>query len=279
MPSPRASLEKKPSLDTSLRSGFVSSVAAKTGPARVRQVIRLQTAKSRPLPPLTASDPLTSPISHPGKLTRRIVLGSYVGAFLVFLASLALTFEGRLWVSQLGDVSSVSLASVSVIYVLSQHRFRSVGYSEAKSVVLGVLFANAFLQVYELIYGLTFVLSGALAGSPSISGTQARTIVLWIIMISPVLLVREHLTFNRTSGALLAALGAVWVTWILYGFPQYYYSGYAFPQILMTTDSFDLSLWVNFGSKALLAALFVSLLEPLKALNDALARPSPPESP
>ena len=222
---------------------------------------------------------MTSPISHPGKLTHRFVLGSYVGAFVVFLASLALTFEGRLWVSQLGDVSSVSLASVSVIYVLSQHRFRSVGYSEAKSVVLGVLFANAFLQVYELIYGLTFVLSGTLAGSPSISGTQARTIVLWIIMISPVLLVREHLTFNRTSGALLAVLGAVWVTWMLYGFPQYYYSGYAFPQILMTTDSFHLSLWLNFGSKALLAALFVSLLEPLKALNDSLARPSPRQGP
>jgi len=160
----------------------------------------------------------------------------------------------RGFVSQLGDVSSVSLASVSVIYVLSQHRFRSVGYSEAKSVVLGVLFANAFLQVYELIYGLTFILSGALAGSPSISGTQARTIVLWIIMISPVLLVRECLTFNRTSGALLAVLGAIWVTWILYGFPQYYYSGYAFAQILTTSDPYNLSLWLNFRSTPPLAA-------------------------
>jgi hypothetical protein len=65
------------------------------------------------------------------------------------------------------------------------------------------------------------------------------------------------------------------VTWILYGFPQYYYSGYAFPQILTTSDPYNLSLWLNFGSKALLAALFVSLLEPLKALSSALARPSP----
>ena len=221
------------------------------------------------------SGTLTPRIARAGRLAHRLVLGSYVGAFLVLLASLALTFEGRLWVSQVGDVSSVSLASVSVIYVLSQYRFKSVGYAELKSIVLGVLFANAFLQVYELIYGLTFVLSGALSGSPALSGTEVRTLVLWIIMISPILLVEEHLRFKWTTAVLIVVLGGVWVAWILYGFPQYYYSGYAFPQILTTSDTFQLSLWLNFGSKALLAALFVSLLEPMKALDNALARPSP----
>ena len=93
-------------------------------------------------------------------------------------------------------------------------------------------------------------------------------------MISPILLVHEHLRFKRTSATLLSLLFTVWVVWILYGFPQYYYSGYAFPQFLRTSDPFHLSLWLNFGSKALLAAFFVSLLEPLKALNDALALPS-----
>jgi hypothetical protein len=209
------------------------------------------------------------------KLVHRLVLGSYIAAFLALLASLALTVEGKLWVSQLGDVSSISLASVSVIYVLSQYRFAKAGYIELKSIVLGVLFANAFLQVYELIYGLTFAFSGALSGPPSVSGTELRTFILWVIMISPILIVHDHLRFKRTSAALLALLVAVWIAWILYGFPQYYYSGYAFPQILATSDPFNLSLWLNFGSKALLGALFVSLLEPLKALNNALARPSP----
>jgi hypothetical protein len=209
------------------------------------------------------------------KPVHRLVLGSYIAAFLALLASLALTVEGKLWVSQLGDVSSISLASVSVIYVLSQYGFAKAGYTELKSIVLGVLFANAFLQVYELIYGLTFALSGALSGPPSVSGTELRTFILWVIMISPVLLVHDHLRFKRAGAALLVLLVAVWIAWILYGFPQYYYSGYAFPRILSTSDPYNLSLWLNFGSKALLAALFVSLLEPLKALDDALARPSP----
>jgi len=222
---------------------------------------------------------LTSRSASLNKLTHRLVLGSHVAAFVVLLASLALTFEGKLWVSQLGDVSSISLASVSAIYVLSQYRFTTGGYTELKSMILGVLFANAFLQVYELIYGLTFALSGALSGAPSVSGAELRTFLLWVIMISPILLVHEHLRFTRTSAALLALLGAVWVVWILYGFPQYYYSGYAFSQILTTSDPFQLSLWLNFGSKALLAVLFVSLLEPVKALSDALARPSPIRDP
>src|SRR5271169_5405971 len=159
------------------------------------------------------------------------VLGSYVAALLAFAAALVLTFEGKLWVSPLGDVSSISVGSVSVIYALSQYRFRVAGYSEMKSVVLGVLFANAFLQCYELAYGLTFGLSAALGDPPTLSGTDVRTFVLWLIMISPILLVHEHLRFKKTTAALLLLTGAVWVVWILYGFPQYYYSGYAFAQV------------------------------------------------
>ncbi len=211
---------------------------------------------------------MVAPASFLDKLAGKVVLASYFAALLVLLASVALTFEGQIWVGQVGDVSSVSLASVSVIYVLGQYRFRSVGYSIMKSVVLGVLLANAFLQCYELAYGLTWGLSGLLSDPPTLTGTDVRTFLLWVVMISPILLVHEHLRFKRTSALLISLTGAVWVVWILYGFPQYYLSGYFFPQVLKTSDPFHLSLWLNFGSKALLAVFFVSLLEPLKALRN-----------
>ena len=206
------------------------------------------------------------------RMTRWVILVSYVAAFIALFASLVWTFEGQLWVGAIGAVSSISVGSVSVIYVLSQYRFKSVGYSGMKSIVLGVLFANAFLQCYELIYGMTFSLSALLSDPPTLTGTDVRTFLLWLIMISPILLVHEHLRFRWTSAALLSLTGAVWVVWILYGFPQYYYSGYAFAQVLKTSDPYHLSLWLNFGSKALLAVFFVSLLEPLKALKAALGR-------
>jgi hypothetical protein len=206
------------------------------------------------------------------RLIHLAVVCSYFAALFTLLASLVLTALGRLWVAQLGDVSSISVGSVAVIYALSQYRFRHGGYSELKSVVLGLLFANAFLQCYEVIYGMTFALSAVLGDPPTVTGMDVRTFVLWLVMISPVLLVHEHLRFRWTSAALLAMTGSVWVLWILYGYPQYYYSGYAFAQILKTSDPFHLSLWLNFGSKALLASFFVSLLEPLRALNCALGR-------
>jgi hypothetical protein len=209
---------------------------------------------------------------YAGRLMHWLVLGSYVAALLAFAAALVLTVQGRLWVTPLGDVSSISVGSVAVIYALSQYRFKRAGNSEMKSVVLGVLFANAFLQCYEVIYGLTFGLSAALGDPPTLTGTDVRTFILWLIMISPVLLVHEDLRFKRTSAALLFLFGAVWVAWILYGYPQYYYSGYAFAQVLKTSDPFHLSLWLNFGSKALLAVFFVSMLEPTKALKAALDR-------
>jgi hypothetical protein len=213
-----------------------------------------------------------TPREYRDRLTHWIVLCSYLAALIAFAASLVLTFVGKLWVAPLGGVSSVSVGSVAVIYALSQYRFKSVGYTEMKSIVLGVLFANAFLQCYELAYGLTFSLSAVLGDPPTLTGTEARTFILWLIMISPILLVHEHLRFKRTSAALLLLTGVVWVVWILYGFPQYYNSSHAFAQILKTSDPFHLSLWLNFGSKALLAVFFVSLLEPLRALKAALGR-------
>lgn len=206
-------------------------------------------------------------------LTHWVVVASYFAALLAFAASLVLTYEGKLWVGPVGDISSISVGSVSVIYALSQYRFRSVGYTEMKSIVLGVLFANAFLQCYELAYGLTWSLSAVVNDPLTLTGTDVRTFLLWIVMISPILLVHEHLRFKRTGALLLLLTGGVWAAWILYGFPQYYLSGYFFPQYLHTTDPFHLSLWLNFGSKALLAVFFVSLLEPLKALRAALGRP------
>ena len=206
-----------------------------------------------------------------GILSQWIVLGSYGASLLVFVASLVLTLEGQIWVVQIGSVSSISLASISVIYAVSQYRFMSGGYSKAESIVLGALFANAFLQCYEVAYGLTWALS-ALIADPPLTGTEVRTFLLWLVMISPIILVRKNLRFTRASAALLSATAVVWAAWILYGFPQYYLSGYFFPQVLKTSDPYHLSLWLNFGSKALLAAFFLSLLEPSSAFKAALFR-------
>lgn len=207
-----------------------------------------------------------------GRLVHPFVVVSYFASLLTFLAALVLTFQGRLWVGPLGDVSSVSVGSVAVIYAVGQYRFRAGGYSEVKSVVLGVLFANVFLQCYEVVYGLTFGLSAALGDPPTLTGTDVRTFILWLIMIAPIVIVHENLRLKRTGAALFALFAAIWSVWILYGFPQYYYSGYAFQQFLTTSDPFHLSLWLNFGSKAVLAVFFFSLLEPLAALKAAVGR-------
>ncbi len=201
------------------------------------------------------------------------MIGTYVAALVGLVASIALTFLGLLWVGPLGDVSTISLGSVCVLYALSQNRFKSVGYTDLESIVLAVLFANAFLQSYELMYNLTFALVSVYGDPPSATGTETRMVILWLVMISPLLLVRKHLCFKRTGAALFLLLVGVWVIWALYGYPQYYLPGYyVLPTVLKTSDAFHLSLMLNFGSKALLAALYASLLEPSRAIRSAVAR-------
>ncbi|MDA4118393.1 MAG: hypothetical protein OK455_08630 [Thaumarchaeota archaeon] len=197
------------------------------------------------------------------KLLETLVRASYVAALVVLLAALSLTFQGRLWVAPLGGISSVSVGSVSVLYALSDYRFKSAGITETKSFVLGILFSNAFLHSYEIINNVTF---GVL-----FTGTEARMLVLWLVMMSPLLLVREQLQFRWTSAVLLLALASVWAAWVLYGFPQYYLQRYPLPRVLDTSDPYHLSLWFNFVSKAILAGFYASMLAPLNSLKRALA--------
>jgi hypothetical protein len=195
-------------------------------------------------------------------LMKAVVPASYVAATVLFAAGVVLTVIGQLWVFALGGLSSVGLASICVLYVLSEHRFEGLGVRPVQSVVLALLFANAFLQSYEIIYGLTFF--------PPLTGAEARTVVLWLLMVSPLVLVSQYLRVRWTSAVILFAFGAVWAVWLLYGFPQYYFSGYPYPQVLKAGDTFHLSLWFNFGSKALLAAFYASLLDPVRSLRDLL---------
>jgi hypothetical protein len=207
-----------------------------------------------------------------GRYAHPTAVLTYFAALGTFVIALVLTAEGRLWVGPLGDVSSISLGAVAVIYAFSQYYFCKRGYTEMQSMVLGVLLANAFLQTYELAYGMTFAGIALFGDPPTVSGADVRVFILWLVMISPIFLVKDQLRFTRTSSLLLALTGLVWTLWLLYGFPQYYLPGFATTPLLKTSDPYHLSLWLNFGSKGLMGAFFLSLLEPRAALRAAFRR-------
>ena len=195
-----------------------------------------------------------------GKAVYVLVPISNLAALVLFVYAAVMTAIGRFWISQLGDFSSVGLASVCIIYTLAGEKFRKAGLSPSKSIVLALLFGNAFLQSYEIIYNLSFL--------PAITGAEVRTIVLLLVMLSPLFLMREYLQFNaRTGLPLLVLFAATWAIWVLFGFPQYYTPGYRFLRFLSSSDPYSLSLLLNYGTKAILAAFFASLAEPSQAIN------------
>jgi hypothetical protein len=204
------------------------------------------------------------------RLVHRFVLASYLVAAVAFALALVRTFEGDLWIGLLGNVSAVSVGSGAVIYAVGQYTFEGAGSSEATSAVLGVLFANAFLQVYEVLYNLTFGLESLISDPIVISGTEVRMLLLWTLMILPAYLVLGSLRLKRSGIGVLALCALLWLVWILSGFPQYYPAPHTYRQFIPTGDRYELALWLNFGTKALLAAFFVSLLEPVGALRAAL---------
>jgi hypothetical protein len=171
-----------------------------------------------------------------------------------------LTVEGELWIGILGGVSSISLATVSGLYIVTEYSLSRSGRAPVESIVLAVLFVNVFLQAYELVYHFTFPVYLNYFRLPLLNGDAIRYIVFEVIMLLPLLLVRKNLKLRRLSVMFVFIFAIVWAEWILCGFPQYFSAGYFYPVLLPTNDPYHLSLYLNFGSKVALAAFFGSLL-------------------
>lgn len=175
--------------------------------------------------------------------------------------SILLVAVGQFWVGALGNISPVSIGAVCGLYVLADRRFEKDGVSRGQSIILAVLFANAFVQSFEVIYHFTFPVYLNYLKPPFLNGDDIRYLALEGVMLLPALLVRKHLRFGFLSTLLISFFAFGWVLWVLYGFPQYFAEGLFYPQILPASDPYHLSLLLNFGLKAILALFFASLLQ------------------
>jgi len=167
--------------------------------------------------------------------------------------------RGELWIGLLGGVSSISVAMMGVLYILTEYRLSKSGAAPVESIVLAALFVNVFLQSYELIYHFTFPVYLNYFKLPFLNGAGIRYIALEAVMLLPLLLVRKNLGMRRLSMMFVFIFAIVWAEWILCGFPQYFSSNYFYPVLLPTNDPYNLSIYLNFGSKIVLAGFFASL--------------------
>jgi len=184
--------------------------------------------------------------------------GARVAAVLALLYSLYLITLQNYWVAPLGDVSPFSLGSASVLYLLSQYKFSRDGWGRVDSMALGVLFANAFLQTYEIVYHFTFPIYSL--SFPFIQGSDLRFLIVTLAMVVPLVIMRKDLSFRRSSAYVLVAFALSILVWVLFGFPQYFSSTYYIPPVLHTSDPYRLSLLLNYVSKVILACFFITLL-------------------
>ena len=165
------------------------------------------------------------------------------------------------WIEPLGNMSTFSLGSVALVYLLSEKSLTEANTSWFDAIILSILYCNVFLQSYELLYHFSYPVYLNYFKPPFLSGEDFRYLILGSLPILPVFMLRKHLSFKKASIVALAVFASIWIVWIMYGFPQYFSSDYFYPRILKTDDPFTASLVLNFGSKPVLALFFVSLLD------------------
>ena len=131
------------------------------------------------------------------------------------------------------------------------------------AIVFGILFPAAFLATYEIIFHFSFLPA---PGSNDLQflGESLRYLATEGVVLLPLIFLRKNLAFTRMSATLLVIFAAMWIVWLLYGFPQYFISGNGLtytPILFKTTDTWHTSLFYNFGSKTVFAVFFASLLK------------------
>ena len=204
--------------------------------------------------------------------------GARVAALLALLYSLSLIASQDYWIVPLGSTSPFSLGSASALYLFSQYQFARDGRGKLDSVVLGALFANAFLQTYEIIYHFTFPIYSL--QYPFLQGADVKFFIVTFTMVLPLILLRKELSFKKVSAYTLGLFLLSMFVWVLFGFPQYFTNAYYFQPILHTGDPYHLALALNYGSKVILAAFFLSLLKVRRPWTAAIwartAKAAPP---
>ena len=207
---------------------------------------------------------------EPPPMVRLLIDVVAAGAILYSVASIVL---GQYWIACLGNISSFSLLALALIYLTAESSLTHAGLGRIEAMVLSVLFANGFLQSYEIIYHFSFPVYFNHFNPPFLDGDGIRYLIERFLSILPIALIRRQLSFGRLSLVSLLLFMVLWGIWILCGFPQYFAEDAFYPIIIRASDKYALSLMLNFGSKLVLAVFYISLLRlksPLKDLSSRL---------
>ncbi len=119
----------------------------------------------------------------------------------------------------------MSLGAVGALFILSEYSFSKYGgMNKLDAIFFGILFPATFLATYEIIYHFSF-LPGPNSNEISQLGNSLRYLATEGVVILPLFILRKKLALTRLSVALLVIFSAMWIVWLLYGFPQYFLPG------------------------------------------------------
>lgn len=168
-------------------------------------------------------------------------------------------------------MSAFSLLSISSIYIASVRNVeRALG--SYRAIVYSVLYCVAFLFTYEILYHFTWPIYLDYFHYPYGIELVNLEYFAWYLplVVIPLYLMRRYVRSTWFSLGFASAFGVFWTAWILIGFPQYFTVGTLYySPFVSITDYRNTSLFLNYGSKLVLAGLFISLVfHPLVAQSE-----------
>jgi hypothetical protein len=166
------------------------------------------------------------------------------------------------WLPWLNNSSAFSLLSVSLIYMASASSNES-DLGAARTIIYSALYCVAFVSSYELLYHFTWPVYLDYFGYPygvNFSNLAYLAVFLPLVII-PLYLIRTRIRITKFTIAFVIVFVVIWAAWILTGFPQYFTIGtFYYRPFFSVSDYWNESLVLNYGSKMVLAGLFLSMV-------------------
>jgi hypothetical protein len=197
-------------------------------------------------------------------LTRPMSTLAILSGLFIIIYAIVQIFSGNLYVDALNDMDATTLVALGILIMLGVFSLRD--QTDLHAVSFTLVNALSFIFIYEAIYKWSFYLAPFIKPMPP---AEIREFIIQAGIALTVLTgfaVRDF-TLKKWTFIWLGIFVALWIFWLLVGFPQIT-NKFIFPQVIPVNFTHDMTYVLNRSTKAVMCLAYLTLFPPLRKPDD-----------
>jgi hypothetical protein len=199
-------------------------------------------------------------------ITRSLSTLAILSGLFIIIYAIVQIFSGNLYVDALNDMDATTLVALGILIMLGVFSLRD--QTDLHAVSFTLVNGLSFIFIYEAIYKWSFYLAPFIKPMPP---AEIREFIIQAGIALTVLTgfaVRDF-TLKKWTFIWLGIFVALWIFWLLVGFPQIWRESF-FPQVILINFTPAMTYLLNRATKLAMFFAYLTLFPPLRK-PDALS--------